>query len=198
MLLSYHELVDLVLAGVIDVPLENVHDCPVNGTSIDIRISGSLLVEAHPDLSRPESHVVDVSDKANLRLPAFEKIEVDPVSGYELRPGGCALGVTVERFRLPYDISCEMKLKSSIARCFLNNMLATWCDPGWGYETEGDTRLTLEIHNCLLWHYFRLYPGMKIGQMVFFRSKPVPRDRSYAVRGQYNGTADVAECRGVK
>lgn len=197
MLLSYHELIELVEAGVIDAPLENVHDCPVNGTSIDVRIGGTLLVETHPDLSRPCSHVVDLSDKANPRLPAFETVVIDPGRGYDLRPGGCALGATVERFRLPLDISCEFKLKSGVARCFLNNMLATWCDPGWGYEVAGDTRLTLEIHNCMQRHFFRLYPGMKLGQMVFYRSKPVPRDRSYAVRGQYNGTDTVAVSRGV-
>jgi deoxycytidine triphosphate deaminase len=48
------------------------------------------------------------------------------------------------------------------------------------------------------YHYMRLVPNMKIGQMIFERVTPVPRDQSYAVRGQYNGTSDVAMSRGVR
>ena len=192
MLLTYLDLIDLVDAGAIDAPLEHV-----NGASIDVRIGPTILVEDTPDFSRPDAFIVDVSDKTDLRLPSFREIRMTE-AGHTLRPGGCALAATVERFRLPPDIACEFKLKSTIARCFLNNMLATWCDPSWGYESEADTRLTLELHNCMEYHYFRLRPGMKIGQMVFFRGKPVPRDRSYAVRGQYNGTDTVTTSRGVQ
>jgi len=34
-------------------------------------------------------------------------------------------------------------------------------------------------------------PGDAIGQMVFFRHKPVPQERSYAARGRYNGDKTV-------
>lgn len=196
MLLTHYDLLDLVADGAIDAPLDQINSDHVNGASIDVRIGPTLLVEDKPDFSRPDAFIVDVSDKRDLRLPSFREIRMGE-AGYTLRPGGCALAATVERFRLPLNIACEFKLKSTIARCFLNNMLATWCDPGWGFESDADTRLTLELHNCMENHYFRLRPGMKIGQMVFFRGKPVPRDRSYIVRGQYNGTDTVAVSRGV-
>lgn len=196
MLLTYLDLIDLVDAGAIDVPRDRINFDDINGASIDVHIGPTLLVEDRPDFSRPDSFVVDVSDKKNFLLPRFKEITMDE-GGYLLRPGGCALAATVERFRLPLDVACEFKLKSTIARCFMDNMLATWCDPGWGFESDADTRLTLELHNCMEYHYFRLRPGMKIGQMVFSRGKPVPRDRSYAVRGQYNGTDTVAVSRGI-
>jgi deoxycytidine triphosphate deaminase len=190
MRLSYYELRSLIERGVIDAPFSQL-----NGASIDVRISDTLLVEAKPD--GPGPHLVDVTDKQNLQLPKFQEIKMD-AAGYALRPGGCVLVATVERFRLPFDITCELRLKSTIARCFTNHLFASWCDPGWGFEVTGDTRLTMELHNCMQYHYMRLVPNMKIGQMIFERVSPVPRDQSYAVVGQYNGTSDVAVSRGVQ
>lgn len=190
MLLSYEELIELVRDGVIDAPLENV-----NGSSIDVRIGSTLLIEREPDDVLVPT--VDISDKANLRPPLLRRVDMDEL-GFLVAPGACVLATTVERFRLPPDISCEFKLKSSVARCFFDHCLAGWADPYWGYEVADDTRLTLELVNHLKYHWFKLVPGMKLGQMIFWRATPVPRDRSYAVRGQYNGTAEVAESRGVK
>ena len=62
------------------------------------------------------------------------------------------------------------------------------CDNGW----HGST-LTLELKNFLRWHPLRLTPGMKIGQMVFHRTVPVPMKRSYKQRGRYNNDKTVTE-----
>lgn len=193
MLLSYNDLIELVKSGAIDAPLEHV-----NGTSIDVRLGDIILIEADPD---PDPHSsapphVDLSDKQALRLPAFREVKL-PEAGWLVPPGACVLASTVESFRLPPDVSCEFKLKSSVARCFLDHCLAGWCDPYWGLEVPDKTRLTLELVNKLSYHWFKLTPGMPIGQMVFFRSKPVPRERGYAARGRYNGTANVAVSQGV-
>ncbi len=190
MLLSHDELVELVHGGVIDAPLEHV-----NGTSVDVRIGSTLLIEREPECVRLP--VVDITDKADLRPPMFRRVDMDE-TGFLLAPGACVLATTVERFRLPPDISCEVKLKSGIARCFMEHVNAGWCDPWWGYEAAEDTRLTMELVNMFKYHWFRVIPGMKVAQMVFFRSVPVPRERGYAVRGQYNGTADATESRGIK
>jgi dCTP deaminase len=107
-------------------------------------------------------------------------------------PGQCVLASTVETFNLPEDLSCEFKLKSSIARVFLNNMLATWGDPWWH-----NSKMTLELKNDLQYNAILLKPNMKIGQMIFWRSESVPEDRSYKVRGQYNNTTTVTASRGV-
>ena len=107
---------------------------------------------------------------------------VDITGGhFDLQPGQFVLAHTFEQFNLPTDICAEFKLKSSGARIGLNNMLATWCDNGW----HGSV-LTLELHNVTRHHTIRLRPGDKIGQMIFYRTTPVPDDRSYAARGRYN------------
>jgi dCTP deaminase len=68
--------------------------------------------------------------------------------------------------------------------------MAGYCDPGW----HGST-LTLELHNSRQLHPVALWPGMKIGQMVFHRMAATPQ-RSYAVTGRYNNHTTVQESLG--
>lgn len=59
--------------------------------------------------------------------------------------------------------------------------------------------LTLEFVNVLSHHALRLTPGMKAGQMVFWRgSSPIPTHASYATRGQYNGNLHAQPSKGVR
>jgi len=179
MLLSYLELVELVEAGVIDANPENI-----NGASIDVTLGDTLLIEK----IQYSASVVDLSAKQS---PEMVSLTIDP-SGYIMQPGQFILASTQETFNLPNDIAAEFKLKSSAARVALNNMLATWCDPGWH-----GSKLTLELHNCLQYSSLLLKPGMKIGQMIFYRTTPVPEVNSYAVKGRYNNTTEVTASKGV-
>jgi len=95
------------------------------------------------------------------------------------------LAETLELFNLPDDISCQFVLKSSRARSGLNHLLAGWCDPGWH-----GSKLTLELKNERLHHALPLWPGLKIGQMVFHQMSSVPL-KSYAVTGNYNNHLTV-------
>lgn len=179
MLLSYNELHELIESGVIDADPENV-----NGTSIDVRLDRTILVE----MEKKEIGIVDPSLKQSHETVMIEM----PDSGYLMLPGQCVLASTVETFNLPEDLSCEFKLKSSMARVFLENMLATWGDPWWS-----NSKMTLELKNELQHNAILIKPNMKIGQMIFYRSKPVPEDRSYKVRGRYNNTTTVTASKGV-
>ena len=169
MLLSYIELCNLVLEGVI-TPVEHDH---INAASIDVRLGPTVLVERASE----NVAVVDYSKRQGLAMDTVD------ISGghFDLQPGQFILAHTVEQFNLPNDVCAEFKLKSSGARIGLNNMLATWCDNGW----HGSV-LTLELHNVTRSHTIRLRAGDKIGQMLFYRTTPVPDDRSYAARGRYN------------
>lgn len=177
MLLSYHDLVRLVDAGVINADYENI-----NGASIDVTLHDTILIERDGDFE------VDLSRKQSLNM-----IETTIEHyGFPLLPGMFVLAATDEIFNLPNDIACEFKLKSSAARAGLNNMLATWADPLWS-----NSRLTLELHNCTQCHTLILRSGMKIGQMIFYRVKSVPYEHSYAVKGRYNNTTRVTASKGV-
>jgi dCTP deaminase len=136
----------------------------LNPASLDVRLGDHLMIESieSPDLKR-----LDISSRT----------QDDP---YLLLPGEFCLAETLERFDLPEDVSAQFVLKSSRAREGLNHLLAGWCDPGWH-----GSKLTLELKNERKHHPLPLYPGLKIGQMVFHEMSSVPA-QSYALVGHYN------------
>lgn len=177
-LLSYNELCELVEQGVIT----DVEPNHINGTSVDIRLGRDIIIESSLDLNKKQ--YVDIQARTNFPQ---QKIELG-MAEYHMAPGEFILAHSMEKFNLPMDISCEFKLKSSGARSGLDNALATWCDPGWNNST-----LTLELKNNLRFTHIILREGMFIGQMIFFRNVPVPKDKSYFIRGRYNGDSSVQE-----
>jgi len=177
-LISHNELVELVEQGVIDAPLENI-----NGTSIDITLGDKILIEKTIHIN-----VVDLKLKHTLST-----FEFDINEGYILSPNEFILATTQETFNLPNNISAEYKLKSSIARSGLQHLLAGWCDPGWS-----NSKLTLELKNVTQHHKLLLKPGMKIGQIVFWKCIPVPDHANYAQTGQYNDQKTVTGSKGIK
>lgn len=182
MLLSHTELLSLVRSGII----ENAAEDQVNAASIDLTLGDSIMIEDEP---RWDS-CIDLSRKGEG--PKMRAVDI-AADGYHLSPGQFVLAQTREKFHLPNDISGEFKLRSSIARAGLNHLLAGWCDAGWH-----DSVLTLELHNVLKRHALCIRPGMRIGQMIFYRHAPVPENASYAVRGRYNGDDTVTASRGVE
>lgn len=178
--MSYNELVELAEANVIT----GVTPDRINAASIDVTLGNKILVERS---SESMDQVVSLRDKQRLNM---REIDLTELGHYDLRPGEFILAHTAEVFNLPLDTSAEFKLNSSGARIGLENALATWCDNGWNGSV-----LTLELTNLTQWHSIRLRPGDRIGQMIFHRTRPVPRDRSYAERGRYNGDKSV---QGVK
>lgn len=179
MLLSYNDLYNLTLGGVIT----HVKPEAINAASIDIHLGPNIMIERESGERLPE---IDYSKR---HRPAMTEYVMDE-SGYLLRPGEFILGQSVEIFNLPMYLSAEYKLKSSMARIGLEHMNAGWCDAGW----HGSV-LTLEFKNMLNHHAIRIRPGDAIGQMIFFRHTAVPRDRSYAARGRYNNDKTVSTIR---
>ena len=141
----------------------------LNPASLDVLLGDNLMVE-------------NVVTTDLMRLDISQHSEHDP---FMLQPGEFCLAETVEVFNLPEDISCQFVLKSSRARSGLNHLLAGWCDPGWH-----GSKLTLELKNERLHHALPLYPGMKIGQMVFHQMSSAPL-KSYAITGNYNNHLTV-------
>ncbi len=179
MLVSYNELCEFVERGVI----EGVDLKDVNGTSIDVHLGPEILVERS---NESMNQIVSLRDKERLNMASTNISN----GHYDLRPGEFILAHTMENFNLPSDISIEFKLNSSGARTGLDNALATWGDPYWSGSV-----LTLELKNLTQWHTIRLHDGVRIGQIIFWKSAPVPKDRGYAVRGRYMNDKSVS---GVK
>jgi len=179
-LITYNGLVDLVERGVIEgVPHENI-----NAASIDVTLGPRIW---HEDGHR--QRLVDLAAKQTPPMIAEDLL----VAPFVLHPGAFVLAQTREIFNLPDDIACEFRLKSSGARAGLDQALAVWCDPGW----HGSV-LTLELRNNWQHNALLLREGMKIGQIVFWRGEQVPRDRSYAVRGNYNNDTTATQSKGLR
>jgi len=179
-LLSYEELIKLVEQGCV----ENVDPANINGASIDITLDDTVLVECQGSHAR----IIDLHHKKGI---ATQEVLMD--QWHTMFPGDFLLASSREIFNLPNNIAAEYKLKSSLARCGLNHMLAGWCDPGWT-----GSKLTLELHNCTRHHRLMLRPGMKIGQMVFWHCNEVDDRFAYGARGQYNGQTKVTASKGLR
>ena len=146
----------------------------INPASLDVRLGDTLLIES-------------VESPALVPYPLHQHMEDDP---YLMVPGQFALAETIETFKLPDDLAAQFMLKSSRAREGLEHLMAGYCDPGWH-----GSKLTMELHNSRQLHPVPLWPGMKIGQMVFHTMSAAPQ-RNYAVTGRYNNHATVHESLG--
>jgi dCTP deaminase len=172
LLLNHTELKWLcTLEGVVT----NVTPDLINGTSIDVTLGNEILTEC------PGPYEVELGENS-----LYTQRQQIPEAGYRLAPGEFVLACTQQMFNLPLTISCEYRLKSSMARIGLEHLKAGWCDPGW----HGSV-LTLELKNDTQYHTIFLKPGMRIGQVVFFRHNAVKEEHSYRNKGKYNNHKSV-------
>lgn len=160
--------------------IRNVDPSAINAASIDITLGKKILKEADDALFDKYKYI-----SLREREPMATQ-ERSCASGFNLYPGQFILAQSQQEFYLPDDISAEYKLKSSMARIGINHALAGWCDAGW----HGSV-LTLELMNCTNNHVIKLHEGDPIGQMILFHHRKVPKDKSYAARGRYNGDKEV-------
>lgn len=167
--LADHQIEALCLAGMVS-PYD---PALLNPASLDVRLGDTLLIES-------------AEGRQLIPYPLQMHSEADP---YHWMPGQFLLAPTVELFNMPDTVAGEFRLKSSRAREGADQALAVWLDPGWSGSV-----LTLELRNNRQLHWLPLWPGMKIGQIVFHPCA-APR-RSYRVTGRYNGDACVMSSKG--
>ncbi len=177
MVLTHRRLLALIDSGVI----EGAKYEHVNGASIDVHLGDLFMIE----VNNPDNRVI--LDVASRESPRFYETRANVKDGITLSPGQFVLAHTSEVFHLPADISALFVMKSSVARCGLDQMNAAWCSPGWT-----GSALTLELLNVLRSHTLLLRPGMAIGQMVFFEGEAVPEASLYSNVGSFNNQREVA------
>ncbi len=97
-----------------------------------------------------------------------------------LHPGEFALGSIFEVVTLPDDIAARVEGKSSLGRLgLLTHATAGFIDPGFSGH------VTLELSNVATLP-IKLWPGMKIGQLCFFRlSSPAEHPYGSAQHGSH-------------
>jgi dCTP deaminase len=136
----------------------------VNPASLDVRLGENILIEtALTSHMQPRSIAGFTEDRPFL-----------------LHPREFILAETVETFFLPSFLAGQFALKSSRARSGIEHLMAGYCDPGWS-----GSKLTLELQNARALHPVKLWPGMRIGQLVFHVMSAKPAE-DYSIVGHYN------------
>lgn len=127
----------------------------VQPASIDVRIDRYFRLF--------NNHKYAVIDPSQEQPELTQLVEVDPKEGFILHPGEFVLASTYEQVTLPDDIAARLEGKSSLGRLgLLTHSTAGFIDPGF------DGHVTLELSNMATLP-IRLWPGMKIGQLCFFK-----------------------------
>ena len=127
--------------------------------SVDLRLGDRFRVFEHS-----QHPFIDLASRDSVYAMS-EKLmrDIAPEEGgaFTLHPGELALGVTVERVRLPDDMVGWLDGRSSLARLGLMvHITAHTIDPGW------DGRITLEFYNSGRFP-LALRPGMRICAISF-------------------------------
>lgn len=127
----------------------------VQPSSVDVRLDRSFRLF--------DNHKYPFIDPAEDQPELTRLISVDPGEPFILHPGEFALGSTFERISLPDDIAARLEGKSSLGRLgLLTHSTAGFIDPGF------TGHVTLELSNVATLP-IKLWPGMKIGQVCYFR-----------------------------
>jgi dCTP deaminase len=161
LILEDASILALIKAGAI----ENADLELVNPASLDVRLGPNLLIES----------------AESLELVPLSIAHHSPVNPYWLVPGQFVLAETMEVFNMPESVAGQFALKSSRAREGLEHLLAGWIDPGFSGSV-----LTLELKNARQLQRLPLWPGMRLGQIVFHKMAHTPLV-SYQKVGHYCG-----------
>ncbi|QHC59947.1 dCTP deaminase [Rathayibacter sp. VKM Ac-2760] len=110
-----------------------------------------------------DNHRYPYIDPAEDQPELTRLVETPAGEAFILHPGEFVLGSTYEEVALPDDIAARLEGKSSLGRLgLLTHSTAGFIDPGF------TGHVTLELSNVATLPIM-LWPGMKIGQMCFFR-----------------------------
>jgi len=127
----------------------------IQPSSIDVRLDRFFRLF--------DNHKYAVIDPAEDQPDLTRLVEPEGEEPFVLHPGEFVLGSTYESVTLPDDVAARLEGKSSLGRLgLLTHSTAGFIDPGF------TGHVTLELSNVATLP-IKLWPGMKIGQMCFFR-----------------------------
>ncbi len=157
------------------VGLDPYEPAMVQPSSVDVRLDRFFRLF--------DNHKYAVIDPATDQPDLTRLVETEPDEAFVLHPGEFVLGSTYEQISLPDDVAARLEGKSSLGRLgLLTHSTAGFIDPGFSGH------VTLELSNVATLPIM-LWPGMKIGQLCFFRlSSPAEHPYGSAQYGsRYQG-----------
>jgi dCTP deaminase len=137
------------------VVLDPLEEEMMQPSSVDVRIDRYFRLF--------DNHKYPVIDPSQEQPGLTRLVEVPEDDPFILHPGEFVLASTLEIVTLPDDIAARLEGKSSLGRLgLLTHSTAGFIDPGFSGH------VTLELSNVATLP-IKLWPGMKIGQLCFFR-----------------------------
>ena len=137
------------------ITLDPYEPAMIQPSSIDVRLDRFFRLF--------DNHKYAVIDPAEDQPDLTRLVEPEGDDPFVLHPGEFALGSTYEAVTLPDDVAARLEGKSSLGRLgLLTHSTAGFIDPGF------TGHVTLELSNVATLP-IKLWPGMKIGQLCFFR-----------------------------
>jgi dCTP deaminase len=157
------------------ITLDPYEPVMIQPSSIDVRLDRFFRLF--------DNHKYAVIDPAEDQPDLTRLVEPEGDEPFVLHPGEFALGSTYEAVTLPDDVAARLEGKSSLGRLgLLTHSTAGFIDPGF------TGHVTLELSNVATLP-IKLWPGMKIGQLCFFRlSSPAENPYGSGAHGsRYQG-----------
>ncbi len=162
MLLSDRDIRAELEAG--RIGLDPYEPTMIQPSSIDVRLDRFFRLF--------DNHKYPFIDPAEDQPELTRLVQTDPERPFILHPGEFVLGATYEQVTLPDDLAARLEGKSSLGRLgLLTHSTAGFIDPGF------TGHVTLELSNVATLP-IKLWPGMKIGQLCFFRLSS-PAEKPY-------------------
>lgn len=154
------------------VGLDPYEPAMIQPSSIDVRLDRYFRLF--------DNHRYAVIDPAEEQSELTHFVEVASGEPFILHPGEFVLGSTYERVTLPDDVAARLEGKSSLGRLgLLTHSTAGFVDPGF------TGHVTLELSNVATLP-IKLWPGMKVGQLCFFRlSSPAAQPYGAGATGSH-------------
>jgi hypothetical protein len=119
----------------------------VNGSSVDVRLGSSLLVESSPaGLSKGVATVVGLRERES---PLFEELQLSEDQPFLLAPGQFVLAVTQETFRLPGEEQRGSRRSRSFHRCSVPPRMV------WSFDVGVEQRHSAPHHQVAVWGLYR-------------------------------------------
>lgn len=144
--------------------VEPLAEDSIQPASIDCRLDSHFLVVEDRNM-----HIIDLNSEI-----LYRELEGDTIT---IPPHSFLLATTIERVKLPDDLTAFVEGRSSIGRMGLFIQNAGWVDPGF----EG--QITLELYNANSLP-IRLEAGRRICQLVFCK---MDQQALTPYQGKYQG-----------
>ncbi len=148
----------------------------IGPASIDIRLGSSIVIPRRTFVSSHD--VTDPGQARQVEKRLYDRCRLKYRSEFVLHPNQLILAATLEYVSLPLEVFCQVASRSSWGRLGLVVATASVVQPGF----KGC--LTLELAN-LSDSPITLYPGLLVGQLVFYDVK-LSTEKATPYKGRYD------------